>query len=322
LAVRSRAGLFDASHMGEFILYGRDAFENAQNLFTNDFAGMADGNAKYTLMCDESGGILDDMLIYRVRGDRYYIVANAANREADAAWIEDNIRGNAAFQDVTDETALIAIQGPASRAILEKLADGAPPAASYAFKADQDVAGVGCIVSHTGYTGEDGFELICDSSCAGKVWDALLEAGHSEGLAPCGLGSRDTLRLEAGMPLYGHEISRAITPFEAKLNFAVRLRKKDFIGKSALLGKKSPSRIRIGIKMAGRGIARENYGVYKDGRLIGTTTSGTFCPYLGYAAAMALVDAGTGEGEEVTVDVRGRPAEAVTAALPFYKRKA
>jgi aminomethyltransferase len=348
MAVRGRAGLFDVSHMGEIVISGPDAFANVQNLFTNDFSGMEDGQLRYTVMCDDSGGILDDMIVYRMNGDRYFVVVNASNREKDVEWMAERLSGDAEMRDISDETAQIALQGPASAAVLAKLTTGASgggdggggsgsdgsdddgsgggstlPGGYYRFTDNVKVAGARCLVSRSGYTGEDGFELYCAPADAGALWDALLEAGSGEGLIPCGLGARDTLRLEAAMPLYGHEMDRSVTPFETGLKFAVKLKKSDFIGKAALIEKRRPERKRIGIKITGRGIARDGCDIFRAGepdKPIGKTTSGTFCPYLGYAAAMALVGAGVGEGEPVVTDIRGRLTEAVTTALPFYKR--
>ncbi|MCL2462806.1 MAG: glycine cleavage system aminomethyltransferase GcvT [Defluviitaleaceae bacterium] len=319
MAVRKAAGLFDVSHMGEVTLTGPQALENAQRLFTNDFAKMKDGQIKYTVMCGENGGILDDMLVYRLGAERFLIVVNAANRETDAEWMRAHISGNVALDDVSDETAQISIQGPSAAAILSKLADGLPQE-RYTFAENLSIAGAACLVSRTGYTGEDGFELYCSPESAGGLWDALLLAGKDEGLIPCGLGCGDTLRLEAAMPLYGHEMSRDITPLETGLRFAVKFNKGDFIGKTAMLAKGEPARKRIGLKVTGAGIARENSPVLIDGKVIGHTTSGTFCPFLGYAAAMALVDADTPPVAEAEIDVRGRLIKAEIAPLPFYSR--
>lgn len=322
MAVRQRAGLFDISHMGAFALEGRGSAGCLQYLMTNDFSRLKAGRARYTLMCDESGGILDDMIVYKLDGDRYFIIVNASNRETDFEWMKSNIGGNGGviFRDASDETAMIALQGPASAAILSKIAEGDIPPVRSGFDANLALSGVKCMAARTGYTGEDGFEIYCGPGDIAAIWDALLEAGSGDGLIPCGLGARDTLRLEAGMPLYGHEIDRTVTPFEAGLGFAVDLDKEAFIGKSALFRKTAPSRIRVGIKLTGRGIVRENCAVYKDGGEIGRTTSGTYCPCLGCSAAMALVGSGVQTGESVTVDIRGRMTEAEIAALPFYKR--
>jgi len=321
MAVRQRAGLFDVSHMGEVILSGPDAPANVQMLFTNDFSSMKDGQIRYTVMCDENGGILDDMMIYRLAADRYMAVVNASNRESDAEWMKAHVSGAAQVDDVSDQTALISLQGPAAAKLLAGLADGVP-AAPRAFVENLPIAGAPCLVSRSGYTGEDGFEIYCAPEHAAVLWDTLLEAGKDEGLIPCGLGARDTLRLEAAMPLYGHEMSRDISPLETGLRFAVKLNKADFIGRAGILNRGEPARKRVGLKITGAGIARENFDVSLSGNVIGRTTSGTFCPFLGYAAAMALVSADTPIGATVYVNVRGRQTEAKITALPFYKREA
>ena len=319
MAVRRRAGLFDICHMGMVIASGKKVLDNLNYIFTNDFCDMKNGQVRYTLMCDESGGIIDDMLVYRLHYDKYFIVTNASNNETDVEWMKSRQFGAVDFHDSADESAQIALQGPASAKILAKITNDAP-AKYYYFTDITDINEILVTISRTGYTGEDGFELYCIPERIEELWDTVLEAGKDEGLIPCGFGARDTLRLEAAMPLYGHEMDRTITPFEAGLGFAVKLGKDDFVGKAALLANQKPSRRRIGIKMTGRGIARENYAVLKDGREIGRTTSGTFCPYLGYAAAMVLIDANIKAGEEVEVDIRGKPAAGVTVPLPFYKR--
>ena len=319
MAVRRNAGIFDVSHMGELIISGVDALNNLQYLFTNDFSKMKDGQVRYTVMCDESGGIIDDMLVYRMSEDRFYIVVNASNRASDADWMRERVFGAAELTDVSDRTAQIAVQGPVAVSALAKLTDAAP-AARYTFTENAKVAGVPCLISRSGYTGEDGFEIYCEPGQAGAVWDALIDAGRGEGVIPCGLGARDTLRLEAALPLYGHEMDRGVTPVETGLEFAVKMKKDNFIGKAALLAGGKPARRRVGVKITGRGIARENYTVYYKGAEIGKTTSGTYCPYLGYAAAMALVDARVADGSAVTVDIRGRLTDAEITPLPFYKR--
>ena len=320
-AVRKNAGLFDVSHMGEFVLKGKDALSNLQFILTNDFTGMKTGRVRYSLMCNEEGGIIDDLVVCRMDEERYLLVVNAANREKDAAWIAEQLRGGCDFEDISDNIAQIAIQGPASQAILSSLSKTIPEK-YYTLIENGSAAGIICVVSKTGYTGEDGFELYCKNEDAQALWEKLLEAGCEAGLVPCGLGSRDTLRLEAGMPLWGHEMDESITPFEAGLGHAVKMDKPDFTGKTALKEKTRPSRIRTGIEITGRGIAREKSAVYHNGVQAGFTTSGTFCPYLEKACAMALLDPDCGRpGTKIEVDVRGRMLEGITCELPFYKRK-
>lgn len=322
-AVRNAAGLFDVSHMGEVVISGYDALNNIQRLFTNDFYGMYDGQVRYTLMCNDSGGVVDDVLVYRVKENEYFIVLNAANIEKDIEWISKNITGNAMMKDLSGVTAQLALQGPKSLDILAELVDKDKlPVKYYTFCGDVELNGIRCMVSKTGYTGEAGFEIYCENKDAPTLWELLLRHGEKYGLIPCGLGARDTLRFEAGMPLYGHELGMDITPFEAGLGFFVKPDKPDFMGKAALAEKAGPARIRAGLKILGRGIARENCDVYSGEKTVGKTTSGNFCPTLGYPAAMALIDTGYSEiGTALSVDVRGKRLDATVIKLPFYKRE-
>ena len=323
MAVRTQAGLFDVSHMGEILCTGEDAKANLQMLLTNDYTKIKEGQAKYSPMCNEHGGTVDDLIVYRKSEEEYLIVVNAANKEKDYRWMLDHQFGNVTFTDVSDQYAQLALQGPKALEILRKLTDEKSiPEKYYHAVFDGEVAGIPCIVSKTGYTGEDGVELYLAAEYAPQMWNALLESGKEEGLIPCGLGARDTLRMEAAMPLYGHEMNEEVTPLEAGLQFAVKMAKEDFIGKKALEEAGEPKRERIGLKVTGRGIIREEQKVSLEGNEIGTTTSGTHCPYLGYPIAMALVKAGTVKtGDKVEVDVRGRSVEAEVVDLPFYKRQ-
>ena len=323
MAVRTRAGLFDVSHMGEILCTGEDAKANLQMLLTNDYTKIKDGQAKYSPMCNEHGGTVDDLIVYRKSEEEYLIVVNAANKEKDYQWMLDHQFGNVTFTDVSDQYAQLALQGPKALEILRKLTnEKSIPEKYYYAVFGGVVAEIPCIVSKTGYTGEDGVELYLAAEYAPKMWNALLEAGKEEGLIPCGLGARDTLRMEAAMPLYGHEMNEEVTPLEAGLQFAVKMAKEDFIGKMALEKAGEPKRERIGLKVTGRGIIREEQKVSVEGTEIGATTSGTHCPYLGYPIAMALVTAGAVKtGDKVEVDVRGRSVEAEVVALPFYKRQ-
>lgn len=323
MAVREKAGLFDVSHMGEVLCQGKDALANLQKLLTNDFTNMVDGQARYSPMCNENGGTVDDLIVYK-RGDNdYFIVVNAANKDKDYQWMLDHQFGEVTFTDASSQYGQIALQGPKAMEILKKLtAEENIPKKYYHAVFDTEVAGIPCIISKTGYTGEDGVELYLTSENAEKMWDALLEVGKDEGLIPCGLGARDTLRMEAAMPLYGHEMDDEISPLETGLKFAVKMGKEeDFIGKKAMEERGEPKITRIGLKVTGRGIIREHQDIYIGEKKIGHTTSGTHCPFLGYPIAMALVDAGSVEiGNKVEVDVRGRKVEAEVIALPFYKR--
>lgn len=321
MAVRTEAGLFDVSHMGEILCEGKDALANLNMLLTNKFDNMVDGQARYSPMCNENGGTVDDLIVYKRGENDYFIVVNASNKDKDYQWMLDHQFGEVKFTDVSAEYAQLALQGPKAMDILRKItAEEHIPQKYYHAVFGGEVAGIPCIVSKTGYTGEDGVELYFDASQAEKMWDAVLEAGKEDGLIPCGLGARDTLRMEAAMPLYGHEMDDEITPLETGLGFAVKMAKEDFIGKAALEAKEL-TRKRVGLKVVGRGIIREHQEVYVDDKQIGLTTSGTHCPYLGYPIAMAIVDANYTEiGTKVTVVVRGRKVEAEVVALPFYKR--
>jgi aminomethyltransferase len=322
MAVRTKAGLFDVSHMGETLFCGKDALANIQRLVTNDCTGMVDGQARYSPMCNEAGGVVDDLIVYRMSEEVYMIVVNAANRDKDVQWMKAHLSGDVTFQDISDDMAQIALQGPKSLEILQKLASQESiPTKYYSCVEHGSVAEIPCIVSKTGYTGEDGFELYCAPKDAPALWDTLLKTGEEFGLIPCGLGARDTLRLEAAMPLYGHEMDDEVTPLETGLGFAVKMQKEDFIGKKALEQKGTPTLKRVGIQMTGRGIAREHCDVYAGEKLIGHTTSGTFCPFLGYAAAMALIEADSAVLDDtVQVDIRGKKVEAKIVKLPFYKK--
>jgi aminomethyltransferase len=320
MAVREKAGLFDVSHMGEFVITGAGALKNLQRIFTNDFVNMTIGRVRYTLLCNDAGGIIDDLVICKMEEGRYMLVVNAANRDKDAAWIRSRLDASASFEDISDTLAQIALQGPAAPTILSGLSKTIPEK-YYTLIEKGNAAGVDCIISQTGYTGETGYELYCKAGDAEGLWEKLLEAGRDSGLIPCGLGARDTLRLEAAMPLYGHEMNETVTPFEAGLSFAVKMNKDDFTGKAALAGKEKPARIRAGVRITGRGIAREDSEIFYQGRYAGKTTSGTFCPYLKEALALALVDSSLAAGTPVEIDVRGRWLEAEICALPFYKKE-
>ena len=332
MAVRTSAGLFDVSHMGEVILKGKDARNNVQRLVTNDCSQMYDGQVKYSPMCNDYGGVVDDLLVYRKKEDEYLIVINAANRLKDVEWMRGHLVGEVEFQDSSDEVAQLALQGPKSKEILCKIAEEVKlPKKYYSFTEHVMVAGISCLVSKTGYTGEDGYELYCSNEAAPKLWDAIVVAGNDTGtkdvgdgknhVIPCGLGARDTLRLEAAMPLYGHEMDDSISPLETGLGFAVKLEKEDFIGKAGIISRGTPRMARVGLTITGRGIAREACPVYIGEKFLGTTTSGTHCPYLGHPVAMAIVPVEHSEvGTLVEVEVRGRRITAEIISLPFYSR--
>lgn len=322
MAVRTKAGLFDVSHMGEIICKGEDALKNLQMLLTNDFTNMVDGQARYSPMCNEEGGTVDDLIVYKYKDNVYYIVVNAANKDKDYKWMLDHKFGNVTFEDMSDSISQIALQGPKSFEILSKLtSEENIPKKYYHCIFNAEVDGMKCIVSQTGYTGEDGYEIYLSNEDAPKMWESLMSAGEEFGLIPCGLGARDTLRLEAAMPLYGHEMDDTVDPLETGLGFAVKMTKDDFIGKKAIEAKGDFTRKRVGLKVLKRGIIREHEDIYVGEKLIGHTTSGTHCPYLGYPIAMALIDIDYTEiGTKVDVLVRGRKIEAEVVKLPFYKK--
>ena len=322
-AVRTAVGLFDVSHMGEIAFSGKDALKNLNFLMTNDFSTMVDGQVRYSVICNEQGGCVDDLIVYRFSEDHYWVVVNAANRHKDFAWMTAHASGDVLIEDISDSFAQIALQGPFAKDIMLKLVPESDlPAKYYTFRKDILVGGMKCLVSQTGYTGEAGYELYMSNDDAPGVWNLLLEAGKDKGLIPCGLGARDTLRLEAAMPLYGHEMDEQISPLETGLKFGVKMMKDDFIGKKALEERGTPTIQRIGLKITGRGIAREHQDVYTGDTLIGHTTSGTHAPFLKYPIAMALVAANSVEtGISVEIDIRGRRVVAEVVGLPFYKRE-
>lgn len=321
MAVRKACGVFDVSHMGEITCIGPDALKLLNHILTNDFTGMYDGQARYSLMCYEDGGCVDDLIVYKVRDDHYFIVVNAANKDKDFQWMKEHEEGDAVFTDISDSVAQISVQGPKAQEILGRLLEeDSFPEKYYSALFDRDLKGIRCAVSKTGYTGEGGYELYLAAEDAPAAWEMILEAGKEDGILPCGLGARDTLRLEAGMPLYGHEMDETVTPLETGLGFAVKMKKEEFIGKKAL-EEKEITRTRVGLKVTGRGIVREHMQVFQGDVQVGMTTSGTHCPLLGYPVAMALVDQKAAEiGTRLTADVRGRKVEMEVTALPFYSK--
>lgn len=322
MAVRTACGMFDVSHMGEVLFTGEDALKNLNRMLTNRFDNMERGQARYSVMCNEKGGCVDDLIVYKENDTRYLVVVNAANKDKDVQWMQAHVRGNCEVKDVSDAYVQIALQGPKAEEIVRKLDGNGPlPEKYYTAEMDSAVGGVKAIVSKTGYTGEDGYEFYVAAKDGVTLWRMLLEAGKDFGLIPCGLGARDTLRLEAAMPLYGHEMDDEISPLETGLKFVVKMDKEDFIGKEALEQRGTPKIKRVGLQVTGRGIIREHETVTRDGKEIGHTTSGTHCPYLNKPVAMALIDAeSAGTGDRVIVNVRGRDVEAEIVPLPFYKR--
>ncbi|MBS4199649.1 glycine cleavage system aminomethyltransferase GcvT [Bacillus sp. FJAT-49732] len=325
-AVRTKAGIFDVSHMGEVSVKGKDSLAFLQKMMTNDVSKLQIGSAQYTAMCYEDGGVVDDLLIYKLAEEDFLLVVNAANTETDVKWLNDHNEGDVEIQDVSNDYGLIAIQGPKAESILQKLVNGIDlkEIKLFKFKENVDVNGSSTLISRTGYTGEDGFEIYCSASNAEKIWNDLLQAGAGEGLLPCGLGARDTLRFEANLALYGQELSEHITPLEAGIGFAVKLNKEeDFIGKKALQKQKDAGipRSIVGIEMIDRGIPRNGYKVFVDDEEIGFITSGTQSPTLKKNIGLALIKSAYKElGNELTVEIRGKRLKAVVVSTPFYKR--
>lgn len=329
-AVREAAGLFDVSHMGEFEVTGPDALALIQRVSTNNAAKLEVGQAQYSFMCRENGTVVDDILVYRLGDDRYWLVVNAGNIQKDWEWVTQALAASGlkdlTLRNISDEVAQIALQGPKAEEILQPLVPGAAlgDIGFYRAKTGVAVAGIETLVlSRTGYTGEDGFELYCRAEDAVTLWNALLAAGQGAGLRPCGLGARDTLRFEAKLPLYGHELSDEITPFEAGLGSFVKLKKgADFIGREALaaLKEKGVSRKLVGLEMVGRGIPREGYPVAKDGQVVGQITTGSFAPSLGKNLGLAYVPPELSElGTELDVIIRGKAVPARVVETPFYR---
>ncbi len=322
-AVRTAAGLFDVSHMGEIEVSGPDAGALCQHLTTNDVRRLADGQVQYTLLCRPEGGVVDDVTLYRHGPARYFFCVNASNSAKDLAWISGHATGDVTVTNRSDATALLALQGPRAEAILGRLTS-APLAALRPWRfLEDDVAGCKTLISRTGYTGEDGFELYAASRDAEHLWSALLDAGRVDGLEPIGLGARDTLRLEAALALYGHELDDTTSPLAAGLQRFVVLDGEDFIGRDALLRERAAGSARrlVGLGMLAPGIARQGYDVVVDGARVGRVTSGTQSPTLGRAIALAYVEAGLATpGTRLAVDVRGRAIGAEVVPTPFYKR--
>lgn len=322
MAVRTACGLFDVSHMGEIIVSGKKALAYLNYVLTNDFTDLEINHARYSPMCNEHGGTVDDLIVYKRGEDDYFVVVNAANTDKDFAWMVDHKFEDVEIENASEAWGQLALQGPKAEEILAKVADTMLiPAVYYTANFNANIKGIPCVLSRTGYTGEDGFEIYMPSDKAAEIWEILIEAGKEEGLIPCGLGARDTLRMEAAMPLYGHDMNDNISPKVAGLGFAIKMDKPEFIGKEAIAAATPLKHRRVGIKVTGRGIIREECDVYRDGEKIGYITSGTFLPYLKGSYGMAIVDAKMREiGAAVQVEVRGRMIDAEMVKLPFYKR--
>ncbi|MDR3561643.1 MAG: glycine cleavage system aminomethyltransferase GcvT [Negativicutes bacterium] len=325
-AVREKAGLFDVSHMGEVAVKGPGALAYLQHLVTNDVSKIVDGQVQYTPMCYPDGGTVDDLLIYRHAADDYLLVINAANIDKDWKWMEDN-RGGYEVQltNLSDETAELALQGPLAESILQQLTDQPLADIKYYWFVDGiTVAGRQVLVSRTGYTGEDGFEIYCRPADAAYLWDTIMATGQPLGLIPTGLGCRDTLRFEASLPLYGHELSGSISPLEAGISRFVKTEKSDFNGRAALVEQQANGTKRkiCGFVVTGRGIARGDYPVMYEGRQIGIVTTGSYAPTLDKNIGNALVESQFAKvGQQFDIEIRGKNVPAEVIARPFYKRK-
>ncbi|HKU11094.1 MAG TPA: glycine cleavage system aminomethyltransferase GcvT [Sinomonas sp.] len=341
-AVRETAGLFDLSHMGEVWATGPNAGAFLDYALVGKLSAVAVGKAKYSLICAEDGGIIDDLIVYRVAEDDFLVVPNAGNAAIVAAELDSRLaafgREGVALRDASVETSLIAVQGPNAQDIVLQLfpaehaeaVTGLKYYAAVELEVQLEAGSIPVLLARTGYTGEDGFELFVANGRAAELWTAVREAGEGRGLVPCGLAARDSLRLEAGMPLYGNELSRDVTPFEAGLGGVVALKSKDrdFVGRAALQSRKddgagtTSGRRLVGLRGLGRRAARSHYAVLKDGQQVGEVTSGQPSPTLGYPVALAYVDVELAEpGTQLDVDLRGKAEPFEVVALPFYKRE-
>lgn len=324
-AVRTQAGLFDVSHMGELFVHGAGAEDWLQSMLTNDLTRCAVGQAQYTLLCTPQGTTIDDLLVYRLSNESFMLVVNAANIEKDFAWLEQHCPAEIELVNRSDEYFLLALQGPKAEEILQPLVSfDLSSLRPFRFANHVQLGEALLLISRTGYTGEDGFELYGPAEQGKELWQQLLSAGKEQGLVPCGLGARDTLRFEAGLPLYGQELSETITPLEAGLLFAVKTEKSTpFIGQEALqrqIKDGIPRRL-IGLEMIDRGIPRRHYPVCVDGQQVGEITTGTQSPTLKKSIGLALIDRQYAQVDNVcSVEIRGRRLQAKMVAIPFYRR--
>jgi aminomethyltransferase len=324
LAVRERAGMFDVSHMGEVEVRGRGALDFLQRITCNDVSKLQPGRAHYTALTTPAGTFVDDLLVYRLADDDFLLVVNASNTPKDFAWIEEHARGaDAHVRNASAEWGQIAVQGPLALRVVAPLVDGDIAGLRYYAFAKARVEGVPCLVSRTGYTGEDGFEIYGPADEAPRIWKALVRSGGPHGLVPVGLGARDTLRLEAKMALYGNDIDDTTTVLEADLGWIVKLEKGDFLGRDALVHQKEEGigRKLVGFEMRGRAIARHGYAALRAGERVGVVTSGSFAPHLKRNIGLAYLPRGMWDpGTRFDVEIRGRMEPAEVVATPFYKR--
>lgn len=322
-AVREGVGLFDVSHMGEFVVRGPQALDLVQHISINDASKLEVGQAQYSAMCTESGGVVDDLLVYRFP-DRYMLVVNASNLDKDWAWVQSHAGAfEADVEDISDETGLLAVQGPRARDALRSLASIDLDTVRYYRFVEGEVAGVPAVISGTGYTGEDGFELYVAAGDAQAVWRAVLGSGEPLGILPAGLGARDSLRLEMGYALYGQELDDAHTPLESGLGWVTKLDKSDFVGRDHLAEQRAAglSRRLVGLVATERGFPRSGYPILSEGETVGTVTSGTISPSLGVGIAMGYVPNELSAKETpLQIDARGRPFAAAVCATPFYTK--
>lgn len=325
-AVRNRVGMFDVSHMGEVTIKGKDARKFADYLTTNDIKTLGDGKVIYGYLCQEDGGVVDDLLTYKINEEDIYLVINASNTAKDVEWILSK-KGDfdVEIKNVSDETGEVAVQGPDAEKTVQKLTDfDLSKIGFFAFEQDVTIAGVKCMISRTGYTGEDGFEIYTNNQDIVTVWRKVLEAGKEFDIRPCGLGCRDTLRFEASLPLYGHELSEEISPIQAGFKFFVALDKEsDFIGKAALKKEfeAGPHRKLIGVELVGKGIAREGYRIQKDGKDIGHVTTGYMSPTLQKCIGNALIATDEATiGNEVQVMIRNKAVDAKLISKKFLAK--
>jgi aminomethyltransferase len=322
-AVRQAVGLFDVSHMGEIEIHGPEALRLVDYLSSNWAAKLKIGQAHYSGLLYDTGCFVDDILVHKVADDHFFICVNASNQDKDFEHMRENNRFNATVENKGPEYAQLAIQGPKALATLQKLTKTELEPIRYYWFTDGEVAGTKARIARTGYTGEDGFEIYVAPGEAARIWDEVLAAGAEFGIKPCGLGARNTLRLEAKMALYGHEIDASLTPLEADLGWIAKLDKDDFIGKAALLRQREMglTRLLVGFEMLGRGIGRDGYEIQIDGVKAGWVTSGGPAPTLGKNIGLGYLPAGKTEvGQPIQVMVRNQPVDAVVVPTPFYKR--
>jgi aminomethyltransferase len=323
LAVRSAVGVFDVSHMGEIEIRGAEAAKLADYVTTNSVGKLQHGQAHYSGLLYDHGGFVDDILVHKVAGDHFFLCVNASNQEKDFEHIRAQNRFDAQVEFASGRYAQLAIQGPRARATLQKLTPVDLGAIKYYWFADGEVSGVPARIAHTGYTGEDGFEIYVPPAEAERLWNEVLRAGAEFGIKPCGLGARNTLRLEAKMALYGHEIDASISPLEAGLDWIVKLDKGEFVGRAALLKQKESGvkRKLVGFEMRGRGIGRDGYEVFLDGAPAGWVTSGSPAPALNKNIGLCYLPADQARiGRTIQIMIRNQPVDAVTVETPFYKR--